>query len=309
MARAKKKRKQTASPADLSSEGGPEIPTGDTEEQTAVDTEVGQASAGAEAVAGNLPHESDHSDVEVQSSAGAEVVSEVAPEEISKVEATVEAVREMAEAFIETRKERDEMKSNWVQTTADYDNYRKRVYRDRHKDIEQASERVMQELVRILDALDSALRAEISPTAVQNMRQGLEGVRHLLLEVMERESLIPVEAVPGTPFDPAVHEAQAVEDAGEVAEDASTVVRVELRRGYRYRSGKVLRPAEVEVGFDSPAAPEGEGDTEPSAEDEEAAQPDTADVEDGPVAVDDSVSGEAVDGVGMEEGETPVDKD
>ena len=132
----------------------------------------------------------------------------------------------------------------------------KRERREKQWHMERASERVIQGLIPILDTLDSALKVVVSTTVEQYMRQGLEGVRHLLLEVMEREGLFPVEAVPGTPFDPAVHEAKAAED--EEAEGTSPVVRAELRRGYRYRSGRVLRPAEVEVGFDSPAEPKGD---------------------------------------------------
>ena len=125
--------------------------------------------------------------------------------------------------------------------------------REKQRYMELASERVMQGLVPILDALDSAIGQ------ASEGNNAMDGIRHLLLEVMERQGLIPVEASPGTPFNPAVHEALLVaENSGKEAEGFSKVVRAELRRGYRYRKGKVLRLAEVAVGFDSPAATEGD---------------------------------------------------
>ena len=295
--------------------GGPpaaegEAPPDPSEDQTAttegqvVEAEsVEQPRAEGEGTAEQIsvPSEGITAEAEANEMASKEVdsVEEPVPKEISKAKAAAAAVHELAEAFIETRNERDEMKGNWVQTTADYKNYRKRVDRDRHKSKEEASERLMLELVPILDALDSALKVEISTTAEQQMRQGLEGVRHLLLEVMKREGLTLVEVAPGMPFDPTVHNALAAEGSGDV-------VKVELRRGYRYQSGKVLRHAEVEVGFASPA--EERDIAESLAED--AVQPDAVDVGDGVVVPpDDSVSGVAEDGGGPEEGETPVGKD
>lgn len=275
------------------------VTEGQVEEGESVEQPRAEGEGAAEQT--SVPPEGITAEAEANEQASKEVesVEESVPEEISKAKAAAEAVRELAEVFIETRNERDEMKDNWVQTTADYKNYRKRVDRDRHKFKEEASERLMLELVPILDALDSALKVEISTTAERYMRKGLEGVRHLLLEVMKREGLTLVDATPGMPFDPNVHKALVAEGSGDV-------VKVELRSGYRYQSGKVLRHAEVEVGLASPA--EGKDTAESPAED--AIQPDTADVGDGAVALPDhSVSVEAEDGGGPEEGETPVGKD
>lgn len=340
-----RKGKQPTPPADPSPTGE-ESPPGPSEDRTeGAAPEVSEEQAAVEPVAqpgvegegaveqASAPFEGSTAEDETieQAQEEVELMEEPAPEGISEadIEAALgmklpkdpgEAIRKLSAALFETRKERDEEVDKWQRIAAEYDNSRKRseqesrerLVRERQQHIELASERIMEGLLPVLDALDSAIAhasEAINTPAEQNMYKGMEGIRYLLLEVMGREGLTLVEAAPGTPFDPAVHEAKAAEDAGEAAEGASEVIRVELRRGYRYRSGKVLRPAEVEVGFDSPAAPEGEGETEPSTEDGEAAQPDTADVGDGPVAVDDSVSEEAVDGGGPEEGETPVDKD
>lgn len=322
----KQNRKKQSSPADSpptgeetppdTSEDQPVMPEGQTEEGESAEQPRAEGEESVEQTP--APPEGLATEAEVIEQAPDEVepVGESAPEGINEadIEAALgiklpkdpgEAMRKLSAALIVTRKERDEQVDKWKRIAAEYDNSRKRseresrerVDRDRHKSKEEASERLMLELVPILDALDSALKVEISTT--ESMRQGMKGVRHLLLEVMKREGLTLVDATPGMPFDSKVHYALAAEGSGDV-------VKVELRRGYRYRSGNLLRPAEVEVGFAS--STKGEDTAESLAED--AVQLDAADVGDGSVAsLDDSVSGDAEDGGGPEEGETPVGKD
>ena len=243
-----------------------------------------------------------------QASEEVEPVAEATPEGIN--EADIEAVlrmklpkdsgkamRKLAAALIEARKERDEEVDKWKRVAAEYDNSRKRLEGERDRAMERASEGVMRELITILDAWDSALAIEISTTTEQKMHEGIEQIRQMVLRVLQKAELTLMEVEPGMPFDPEVHE--AVLGSGDV-------VKAELRPGYRYRSGKVLRHSMVEVGVDSSVAEE--GDTESLAED--ASQSDAADVGDGAVAQPDNpVSVEAEDGDGPEEGETPVDKD
>ena len=291
---------------------------------------AGQPRAEGEEAVGqtSVPSEGLVAEAEVIEQAPEEVepVEEAAPEGINEadIEAALgmklpkdsgEAMRKLAAALIETRKERDEEVDNWKRIAAEYDNSRKRseresrerLDRERQRHMELASERVMLRLLHVLDALDSALKVEVNTTAEQYMRRGLEGVSHLLLEVMENEGVIPVEAVPGTPFDPEVHEAvQRVESPSEATGGFYEVVKAEVQRGYRYRNGRVLQYSKVVV--ESPSPSEGEDTAESPAEDE--VQPVAADVGDGSVASpDDSVSVEAEDGGGPEEGETPVGKD
>lgn len=312
-----------ANPPPTGEEGSPDtsedqlaVPEGQTEEVESAEPPRAEGEESVEQA--SAPSEGLAAEVEVIEQAPEEVepVGESTPEGINEadIEAALgmklpkdsgEAMRKLSAALIKTRKERDEEVDKWKRIAAEYDNSRKRseresrerVDRDRHKSKEEASERLMLELVPILDALDSALKVEISTT--ESMRQGMEGVRHLLLEVMKREGLTLVDATPGMPFDSKVHYALAAEGSGDV-------VKVELRRGYRYRSGKLLRPAEVEVGFAS--STKGEDTAESLAEN--AVQSDAADVGDGAVVPpDDSVSGVAEDGGAPEEGETPVGKD
>lgn len=167
----------------------------------------------------------------------------------------VKAVRKLATALIESRKERDqaaaerdEARDEQLRAVAEFANSRKRLQREKEERVDQASERLAGEMLPALDAMDAALAIEVQTPAEQRMREGLEAVRHLLLAALGREGLILIDAAPGTTFDPAVHEAALMaegsgEDSGEM------VVHAELRRGYRFRSGKVIRISLVSVGF------------------------------------------------------------
>lgn len=189
----------------------------------------------------------------------------------------VKAVRKLATALIESRKERDQAvaerdvaRDEQLRAVAEFANSRKRLQREKEVRVDQASERLAGEMLPALDAMDAALAIEVQTPAEQQMREGLEAVRHLLLAALGREGLIPIDAAPGTPFDPAVHEAALMaEGSGEGSGEMA--VHAELRRGYRFRSGKVIRISLVSVGFtgseETDAAPAAPVDGERTGED------------------------------------------
>ncbi len=192
---------------------------------------------------------------------------------------SVKAARKLATALIESRKERDQAvaerdvaRDEQLRAVAEFANSRKRLQREKEVRVDQASERLAGEMLPALDAMDAALAIEVQTPAEQQMREGLEAVRHLLLAALGREGLIPIDAAPGTPFDPAVHEAALMaEGSGEGSGEMA--VHAELRRGYRFRSGKVIRISLVSVGFtgseETDAAPAAPVDGERTGEDPE----------------------------------------
>lgn len=166
-----------------------------------------------------------------------------------------ESLMEAREALIETRKEReqalaerDEARDERLRAVAEFANTRKRLQREKETVVNQASERVAGQMLPALDAMDAALSIDFQTPAERKMWEGLQAVRSLLLEVLKREGLIPIEAVRGTAFDPAVHEAA---DMAEGSEEGSgeMVVDEEFRRGYRFLDGRVIRNSSVRVAF------------------------------------------------------------
>lgn len=165
------------------------------------------------------------------------------------------AARKFAKALMETRKdlgqalaERDEARDERLRAIAEFANGRKRLQREKEEAVNQASERVAGQLLPALDAMDAALSTEFQTPAEQKMWEGLEAVRRLLLEALGREGLIPIEAAPGTAFDLAVHQA-AIMAEGSGEGSGEMVVDAELQRGYRFRSGRVIRNSLVSVAF------------------------------------------------------------
>ena len=146
-----------------------------------------------------------------------------------------------AEATLEElRRERDALQDRLLRTAADFDNYRKRIDRDRRDVAEFAVVDAVQDLLPILDNLERALGAKGADAGA--LRTGVELIHRQMLELLRKRNVTPIEAV-GADFDPNVHEAVAHEPSethrdGEVME--------ELQRGYRLND-RLVRPSMVKV--------------------------------------------------------------
>jgi molecular chaperone GrpE len=128
----------------------------------------------------------------------------------------------------------------YLRLAADFDHYRKRVARE-HADLTaRANERLVNELLPVLDDLERALEAAAEHEEAK-LEEGVQLVHRSLVTLLERHGLSEI-ATEGA-FDPHVHEALLAQP-GEGAEEGS-VLQV-LQKGYRL-GDKVLRPARVIV--------------------------------------------------------------
>ena len=156
------------------------------------------------------------------------------------IEAVEHDVEELRGRVAEAEAKRDEYLSDLQRLAADFDNYRKRALRDQEALVARAHERLVRELLPILDDLERALdAAEVHDEAT--VVEGVRLVQRALLSSLEREGLAVIEA--DGAFDPHVHEALLAQP-GEGAEPGS-VLQV-VQKGYRL-GDKVLRPARVVV--------------------------------------------------------------
>ena len=135
--------------------------------------------------------------------------------------------------------ERDDYFDRLQRLTADFDNYRKRAARDQAAFVERATERLVTELLPVLDALEGALESAGKHEEAK-LEEGVRLVHRELVEALAREGLVEVET--DGQFDPHVHEALVSQPSEE--EDGS-VIEV-LQKGYRL-GDRVLRPARVVV--------------------------------------------------------------
>jgi molecular chaperone GrpE len=130
---------------------------------------------------------------------------------------------------------------------AEYENYRKRVERDRVGHREQANATLVLGLLPVLDSFERALR-DGSGRGGDEFRSGVELIERQLREVLHRAGLEPLRAT-GQVFDPEVHEAVAATYDPNVAPGKILEV---FEQGYRFR-GRLLRPARVRVAAANPA--------------------------------------------------------
>ena len=179
-------------------------------------------------------------DVEVEA-AGQEEVSEADSGDVS---AEAEHVEEDRETL---RQERDESKDRLLRLAAEFENYKKRMERERDTIIRYAGENILRELLSTLDNLDRALEqgtadSEDAQAKLDGMVEGVDLTRKGLLSTLEKFEVVPLESV-GQEFNPNEHEALTMEASDDVP--ANHVLQ-EFAKGYRFRD-RLLRPAKVVV--------------------------------------------------------------
>jgi molecular chaperone GrpE len=138
--------------------------------------------------------------------------------------------------------ERDQLRDRLLRTTAEFDNYRKRVERDRREMADRAAESLLLDLLPIVDDLERALAADATGEGAEAYRRGVEIIHKQTLDLLARRGVRPLEAL-GADFDPHLHQAVSSEPA-EGRRDGE-VVEV-LRKGYLLNE-RLLRPAMVKV--------------------------------------------------------------
>ncbi len=150
-----------------------------------------------------------------------------------------DALRAEAEA---KAREAAEAHDRYLRALADFDNFRRRVAREREEWRRQAQEELVREILPVLDNFDRALAAEPSRGADGGLRAGVELIHRDFLKALERIGVRPFGAL-GESFDPQRHEAIGRVERADVADH--TVVD-EMQRGYLFHD-RVLRPAQVVV--------------------------------------------------------------
>jgi molecular chaperone GrpE len=156
------------------------------------------------------------------------------------------------QAEIEALKtDRAEWQDRFLRKAAEFDNYRKRMEREKAETAAHARSTVLTELLSILDACERALGSFAGVEEAESLKQYREGVELLykqLNDTLARMGVAPIEAL-GEKFDPHLHEALIREETAAQAEN--TVLEV-LRRGYMLKD-RLLRPAQVKVAVRPPA--------------------------------------------------------
>src|SRR5918994_2153859 len=146
---------------------------------------------------------------------------------------------ELEERLAKAEQERDEYLADLQRVAADFENYRKRVARDQQNLVARANERLVKELLPVLDDLERALEAATEHEEAK-LEDGVRLVHRELKEALAKEGLVEIET--NGKFDPHKHEALLTQPS---EEDEGAIIEV-LQKGYRL-GDRVLRPARVVI--------------------------------------------------------------
>ena len=151
-----------------------------------------------------------------------------------------QAARSLDELLAEAQTKLDEQRDAWLRALADTENARKRAQADIAQARKYAAERIVEELLPVMDSLEAALGAAgASPDA---LRAGVELTQRQLRQAFERAGVAEVNPGAGQRFDPHRHQAMA---AVEADQEPNTVLAV-MQKGYTLHD-RVVRPALVTV--------------------------------------------------------------
>jgi molecular chaperone GrpE len=163
------------------------------------------------------------------------------PADPSLAEPDASGAEAAADPAAELRRERDDFKDRWLRKTAEFDNYRKRIERERREQADQAVADLLEALLLVVDDFDRALTVEAGPEA-EAYRTGVELIHAKLVDVLKKRGIRAIDAL-GADFDPNVHQAVMHESSPD-HRDGEVIG--ELRKGYML-GDKLLRPAMVKV--------------------------------------------------------------
>ena len=148
-------------------------------------------------------------------------------------------LQQLAERFAEVERERDQRLDDLKRLAAEFDNYRKRVARDQQSLVARSNERLVKELLPVLDDLERALEAAAEHEEAK-LEEGVRLVHRNLADLLRREGLAEIET--NGRFDPHVHEALLSQPS---EQEEGSVLDV-VQKGYKL-GDHVVRPARVVV--------------------------------------------------------------
>lgn len=165
-------------------------------------------------------------------------------DEIQLEEANQTDISETEDQIITTEKERDEWKDKFVRLYSEYENFRKRTAKEKIDISRIATQRVMTDLLTVLDDFDRAAENNLNLDDSKAIKEGVDLIYNKLFKTLESKGLKPMESK-GTTFDVDLHDAITNIPAPSKKLKGKVVDVVE--KGY-YLNDHVLRFAKVVVG-------------------------------------------------------------
>ncbi|MDP2841065.1 MAG: nucleotide exchange factor GrpE [Candidatus Methanoperedens sp.] len=165
------------------------------------------------------------------------------PQASSNHEQEVSGNSEKAENELETlRKQLEEEKDRCLRLNAEFENLRKRTQKEKEEFVKYANEKLIIELIDIMESLERGLENAKGSNNKDKLIQGMELIYKQLKNILEKNGLVPIKAL-GEKFDPYKHEAMMQTPSQDDEED---MILEEFARGYMLNN-KVIRYSKVRV--------------------------------------------------------------
>jgi len=163
----------------------------------------------------------------------------------------------LSEALEAEKKRSEEYLTRLKYMQADFENLKKRLAREMEETRKFSNERLIVELLGVVDELEVAVKSGRSSKTVKAIVDGVEMTLRKLKKVLENEQVSPIESV-GMIFDPSRHDAVSRIERKDVEEGK---IVEEVRKGYIMR-GKVIRPSSVKITVNPPSETQPENETD-----------------------------------------------
>ena len=153
-----------------------------------------------------------------------------------------EKLEKLTHALVEEKKRSEECLTRLKYMQADFENYRKRTDRQMEEIRKYSNERIIVQLLDVVDELEMAIKSACSTNSRETLTEGVEMTLSKLKKVLEKEGVSPIDCL-GKPFDSSKHDAVSKVEKDDVK--GCTVIE-EIRKGYNMKE-KVIRPSVVKV--------------------------------------------------------------
>lgn len=138
--------------------------------------------------------------------------------------------------------ELEKAKNDFLYLRAEFDNFRRNTIKERSQLVKYGAERLVHDLLNVMDNFDRALEIEVTPESINSFKEGIVMTSHELKETLNKHGVTEVPCV-GEKFDPMLHEALSSEPTNDY--EPGVISRV-FKKAYKMHD-KVIRPGQVVV--------------------------------------------------------------
>ena len=174
-------------------------------------------------------------------------------EAVEQAEEQAEQIQDLYAQIDALKAENSELKNQYLRKQADFENFRKRMQREKQESIKYANSNLLQDLVTIIDDFERAIRSSEESRDFESFHSGIKMIEHQFVNMLERKYGLTRMESEGKEFDPQQHEAINMEESPEV--EVQTVVE-DYQKGYMLND-RVLRHAKVKVAVPAPEQTDG----------------------------------------------------